>query len=204
MPVPPRFAVFVLVFAAGAAAAIPALGWPAGVMLAFDVAAAIFLASCLPLLRHPPGAMREAARRNDANRPLLLATAILVMLVILVVVARELTGSEAIGTASVVLVLATLALAWTFSNTVYALHYAHMYYGEDADGGDRGGLDFPGTSEPEYLDFAYFALCLGMTFQTADVSMTDRRFRRVATIHCLAAFVFNLGILAFTISVLSG
>jgi hypothetical protein len=29
-------------------------------------------------------------------------------------------------------------------------------------------------------------------------------FRRAVTVHCLAAFVFNLGVLAFTINVLGG
>ena len=45
-----------------------------------------------------------------------------------------------------------------------------------------------------------FAFTLGMTFQTADVDVGDRRIRGVVTLHCLAAFVFNLGILAFTIN----
>ena len=43
-----------------------------------------------------------------------------------------------------------------------------------------------------------------MTFQTSDVAIGDRMIRRVVTIHCLAAFVFNLGVLAFTINVLGG
>ena len=35
-------------------------------------------------------------------------------------------------------------------------------------------------------------------------SSTDRRVRKTVTAHCLAAFVFNLGIVAFTINVLGG
>ena len=62
----------------------------------------------------------------------------------------------------------------------------------------------PGTDEPDYWDFVYFAFTLGMTFQTSDVSITDRRIRRVVLGHSLAAFVFNLGVLAFTINVLGG
>jgi uncharacterized membrane protein len=41
-----------------------------------------------------------------------------------------------------------------------------------------------------------------MTFQTSDVTITDERIRRVVTVHCFAAFVFNIGVLAFTINVL--
>ena len=43
-----------------------------------------------------------------------------------------------------------------------------------------------------------------MTFQTSDVEISDKGVRNVTTLHCLAAFVFNLGILAFTINVLGG
>jgi uncharacterized membrane protein len=63
-------------------------------------------------------------------------------------------------------------------------------------------VDFPGPGEPDYWDFVYFAFTLGMTFQTSDVAITDRAIRRVVTAHCLAAFIVNLGVLAFTINVL--
>ena len=43
-----------------------------------------------------------------------------------------------------------------------------------------------------------------MTFQTSDVEITSRRLRRVSIGQCLAAFVFNLGVLAFSINVLGG
>ena len=92
-----------------------------------------------------------------------------------------------------------LVLAWLFSNTVYALHYAHLAYGDAAK---CNGLSFPGTDEPLYWDFVYFAFTLGMTFQTSDVTISDQSLRRVVTLHSLAAFAFNIGVLAFTINVL--
>jgi uncharacterized membrane protein len=88
---------------------------------------------------------------------------------------------------------------------VYTLHYAHLFYGRDDDGsGDAGGLDFPDTKEPDYWDFLYFSYTLGMTFQTSDVTIASRRMRRVALGQSLAAFVFNLGVLAFTINTIGG
>ena len=74
----------------------------------------------------------------------------------------------------------------------------------DDKGKDSGGLDFPECKEPDYWDFVYFSFTLGMTFQTSDVDMTSRKMRRVTIGHCLAAFVFNIGVLAFTINVLGG
>ena len=66
------------------------------------------------------------------------------------------------------------------------------------------GSTFPKCDEPDYWDFLYFSYTLGMTFQTSDVDITSRHIRKVVVGHCLAAFVFNLGVLAFTINVLGG
>jgi len=109
-----------------------------------------------------------------------------------------------IGDGVIALVLATLALAWLFSNTVYAMHYAHIFYLANDHGEDSGGLDFPETPEPRYWDFLYFAFTLGMTFQTSDVAVNSSAIRQTVLFHCLAAFVFNLGVIAFTINVLGG
>ena len=199
---PPRFLMFVVAFALTLAVAIPWLGTNRGIMAAFDTAALVFIAAVGTLFRRGEAArMRAVARRNDANRVLLLGLTAAVMLVVLVAVHGEVTASG--DKPTVALVIATLALAWLFSNLVYALHYAHLFY-LDADGEDAGGLDFPDTKEPDYWDFWYFSCTLGMTFQTSDVSICARDMRVVVTFHSLAAFVFNLGVLAFTINVLGG
>lgn len=200
---PPRFLLFIVSAVVGIGLGNSFLGWRQGTMIGFDVAAAVFLLSCISLLNNKTDSMRLAARRNDANRAVLLAISVAVSLAVLVAVAAELSQQGKRNAGEIVLVIATLALAWLFSNTVYALHYAHMFY-VSRHGKDCGGLGFPDTDEPDYWDFVYFAFCLGMTFQTSDVEMTDGRFRRVSTFHCLAAFVFNLGVIAFTIQVLGG
>jgi uncharacterized membrane protein len=64
------------------------------------------------------------------------------------------------------------------------------------------GFQFPGTKQPDYWDFVYFAFTCGMAFATSDVEITNQHVRRVVTVHCLAAFAFNIGVLAFTINVL--
>jgi uncharacterized membrane protein len=123
------------------------------------------------------------------------------MLVILVAVAKELQSKSDVKV--IALVIATLILAWLFSNIVYALHYAHLFYSDcDGDGNDTGGLEFPKCAEPDYWDFIYFSFTLGMTFQTSDVEISSRRMRLHSLGQCLAAFVFNLGVLAFTINTL--
>jgi uncharacterized membrane protein len=158
----------------------------------------------VPLLGASADRMRQAARRNDANRPLLLILSAAIALVLLTAIAIELAQRGTPEPQVVVLVVATLLLAWAFANTIYALHYAHLFYTADGAGKDSGGVDMPGTDEPDYWDFVYFAFTLGMTFQTSDVSITSRTMRRTVTGHCLVAFVFNLGVVAFSVNVLGG
>ena len=201
---PPRFILFVLVFAGAFALGLSRLEPGRAVMGAFDLAAFVFLASVATLLDDGQAErMRAATRENDANRAVLLGVTGVTMLVILAAVAGELKGKN--DGFAILLVIVTLALCWLFSNTVYALHYAHLFYMEaDGGDGDAGGLSFPDTKTPDYWDFLYFACTLGMTFQTSDIGIGSRRIRRVVLGHCLAAFVFNLGIIAFSINVLGG
>ena len=199
---PPRFLLFCLLFPAASAVAAGRLGAGAGALAGFSIAAAVFLVSISTVLRAGEAhQIREQARRNDANRAVLLAITGATMLVVLIGVYKEtqVKGDHA----STVLVIVTLVIAWLFSNTIYALHYAHLYYSdENGQPGDDQGLDFPHCDEPDYWDFLYFSFTLGMTFQTSDVEIATRHMRRVVLGHTMAAFVFNLGVLAFSVNVL--
>ncbi|WP_312846649.1 DUF1345 domain-containing protein [Sphingopyxis sp. PET50] len=140
---------------------------------------------------------------NDANRAGLLAISALLSLVILFTVGALIVSPGTLDRGDIVLIVATLTLAWLFANMVFTLHYAHLFYLQEGKH-DRGGLEVPGTDEPDYWDFLYFAFTLGMTFQTSDVSVTGGHMRRVVLGHCMAAFLFNMGILAFTVNALGG
>ena len=148
--------------------------------------------------------MRRHAEENDANRILVLALTFLVSAIIMVTVGVELVQTDKPTARTLVTVIATLLLSWLFANTMYALHYAHLFYGDRKDGKVRRGLQFPDTDTPDYWDFIYFSYTLGMTFQTSDVSIAERHMRRVVTWHSLAAFIFNMGIIAFTINIIGG
>lgn len=198
---PWRYALFLLMCASIGPLSL-AFGHVIGVMVGFDLAALAFLATMPPLFKHDAVRMREHSRRNDANRTLILVMTSIVMLVVLSVVAGELRYGKGPSQAMLGLVVATLLLAWLFSNLVYTFHYAYLFYRHGKSGADRGGLTFPSRDEPDYWDFAYFSFTLGMTFQTSDVDITDPQIRRVALFHCFAAFIFNLGIVAFTINIL--
>jgi hypothetical protein len=112
-------------------------------------------------------------------------------------------GEEAIR---VGLSAGTIALSWAFVQFVFALHYAHAYYGEadEPEATHRCGLDFPGDEAPDYWDFLHFALIIGVASQTADIQISDKRMRRLSTIHSVTAFLFNTVIVALTVNLAVG
>jgi uncharacterized membrane protein len=202
---PPHFLLFLALLIGGGAIGMTMLPRAQAVMVAFDVAALVFLLLCIPLFRYEADDMRQKARDNDANRFILLLVQILVSMVILITIAGELVGPDHPATADKLLIVVTLALAWVGANTVYTLHYAHLYYTSDDGGKDLAGLDFPGERpEPDYFDFFYFAFTLGAALQTSDVMVTSPGIRRIVILHCLEAFVFNTVVLALAISILTG
>jgi uncharacterized membrane protein len=199
---PWRFIMFVAVLLVAVIPSMRWLGsWWLGWIAAFDIAAILFLASCWSILGiGDPAEIERIARLNDANRTELLGITGIVTVVLLIAVAAETVGGHPEPLTKWLIIL-TLIVAWLFSNTVYALHYAHMAYVAPPAG--CAGFRFPGTSEPVYWDFVYFAFTCGMAFATSDVEVTDVRVRKVVAFHCLAAFAFNIGVLAFTVNLLA-
>ena len=198
---PPRFLAFLAFLLVGFPVAFSLLGhWSLAAMTAFDLAAVLFLISCIPLLgTREARVIRDHAHANDANRVLLLVITGIVMAVLLIAISAEAVGHNP-QPVTKALIITTLALAWLFANTVYAFHYAHLVYNHPEVG--CVGLEFPRTPHPVYWDFVYFSFTCGMAFATSDVVVTESRMRKIVTIHCLAAFAFNIGVIAFTINVL--
>jgi uncharacterized membrane protein len=113
-------------------------------------------------------------------------------------------SSPAVRDLHVALVAATLLVSWLMTQTLFAFRYAHEFYEADEDGRIVGGLQFPGEERPDYWDFFYFALVLGMTFQVSDVQITSRKLRRLAAAHGLLGFLFNTVIIALTVNIAAG
>ena len=199
---PPRFVAYAIALIAVAVGAWASHDYQLlKFLVGFDVATFGFLLSLIPLFRtREPKLIARHAEQNDANRAAMLVASVGIGTVVFAALVMVVTDKSDYSKA---LVIATLALSWTFVNTVYALHYAHLYYSKGGEGGYAGGLLIPSTKTPIYFDFLHFALILGMTFQTADIDITSERIRRVSTWHCLEAFIFNIGILAFSINMIA-
>jgi uncharacterized membrane protein len=100
--------------------------------------------------------------------------------------------------------ISTLILGWTIVQTVFALRYAHRYFGDgDRDGADDKGVAFPGEPPRTYHDFIYMAVCIGASAQVSDFDITSSRLRRLVTLHSLIAFFFNTMVLALGINIIA-
>ncbi len=109
-------------------------------------------------------------------------------------------GHAAGGTKAYLITLGILsvALSWGLAHTVFTLRYARTFYSQPV-----GGIDFNEKDPPTYLDFAYLALTIGMTFQVSDTNLTTKRIRRIALSHALLSYLFGAVIVALVINVVS-
>jgi uncharacterized membrane protein len=188
---------------AGAAVMTAALvlggGWAVAVTGGWSTTALVLLASIwLHLGRMDARQTAAQARVNDFSRStadlivLAASVASLVSVSLTLVEAGRHHGAD--KALLIALAFASVALSWASVHTIYALRYGDLYY---SDPGSKG-IDFP--QEPDYLDFAYLALTLGMTYQVSDTSLSARVMRRTAIRHALLSYLFGAVIVAVAIN----
>lgn len=101
--------------------------------------------------------------------------------------------------------VAALLLSWLLIHTLFAFHYARLYYSQpEGDDTHHRGLKFPDDDEPDYLDFLYYSFVVGMTSQVSDVAVLSRPMRRLTLIHGILSFVYNIAVLAMSINIIGG
>jgi len=175
----------------------------ASILLGWDFAVATYLAwTWSVVLRLDPGRTARLAKREDPS------TAIAELLVIgagvaalgAVALALVKAGQAAGGMKAYLIALGLLSvlLSWTVVHTVYMLRYARAYYSEPA-----GGIEFNEDEPPTYIDFAYYAFTIGMTFQVSDTSITSKAVRRVTLHHALLSYLFGAVLLGLVINVVA-
>jgi uncharacterized membrane protein len=203
---------FLAVLLGLAIAAVSPTDWrPATRALAgWDIAVTVYLALAVRLMTGcDANHIRRRAAVQDEGRFTILVLVVGSALASLMAILAELSGANR-QPAQLALAGVTILLSWTFMHTIFALHYAHEYYGEKSVGkalestAKGSGLTFPGDETPDYWDFVYFSFVIGMTSQVSDVAVTSRPLRRLVAAHGVVSFIFNVTLLALMVNIAAG
>jgi uncharacterized membrane protein len=182
--------------------------WSANVReaVAWDLSAIMYLSLAFRvMLNCTSDVIRARAARQDDSRSVILAIILLAITASFISIAGLLAEAKdathqmkmlRLGLAAV-----TIVLAWTITQVVFTLHYAHEFYRPSATPiAVAEGLEFRGDTTPDYWDFFYFATSIGAASQTSDVSIRSKMLRRLVTMHAIISFFFNTAVLALTIN----
>jgi uncharacterized membrane protein len=190
--------------------AIPLGGAPAGqgataFVLGWNTFALMYLLLAWQLVHgESHHGVRQRALSQHEGRHVVLMLGVVAVAVALLAIASQLSaGRELHGLARgrhLALAGLTVTTAWLFTQTLFALYYAHDFYVARLRSAPEP-LQFPQTPDPDYGDFFYFACIIGTSGQTADVAFTSSRLRRIGTLHCVQAFVFNTTTLALGVNI---
>lgn len=173
-------------------------------LLGFDLGVLVYLVALTVLFCRTtsPDLMRGQARRQDTGRWGVLWTALMLTGFVALALTTEMGAAKGGDVKALAIAAVSIVLSWLFFNVMFGMHYAHGYYGDF--GKKHEGLEFPGTDEPDYWDFMYFSIVIGMTFQVSDVQISSRYLRRVALLHSVIAFFFNVFIIAISVNIAAG
>jgi uncharacterized membrane protein len=184
---------------AAAVAVIAGASWSVAALFGADVFALVFVAWVwVTVSRMDAAQTSRHARAEDASRTAAESILLGAGAASLVAVGFTLGQAGRAGAPSrgllTALALGSVALAWLSVHTVFILRYARIYYSPP-----NGGVDF-GGEDPDYRDFAYLGLTIGMTFQVSDTDIKSKTMRHTALHHALLSYVFGTGIVAVTVS----
>jgi uncharacterized membrane protein len=186
---------------AAVVAALPAtvFRFPTRLLIGWDVCVAAYLVFAYYMIAHSDVARikRRAATQDEGRFAILILTAGAALASLGAILAE--LGSGGRQAPNLALASLTILLSWAFTHTMFALHYAHDFYGRPSTAGD--GLTFPGNEKPDYWDFVYFSLVIGMTSQVSDVAVACKTIRRTVAAHGVVSFFFNAALLALLVNI---
>jgi uncharacterized membrane protein len=178
-------------------------GWQASMLIGWS-AGVVFLIGWIwfSVWRLDATQTKSHASREDTSVRLteliVLSSGIALLAAVGLVLIKAAQATGATKAYLIALGVLSVALTWGLVHTVFALRYARTYYRQPA-----GGIDFNESDPPTYLDFAYLALTIGMTFQVSDTNLTTKSIRRVALGHALLSYLYGAVIVALVINVVS-
>ncbi|MDB5524610.1 MAG: conserved rane protein of unknown function [Rhizobium sp.] len=182
-------------------------------LMAWNIAVGCFLVMAfIVMIRSDDEDMQRHAQKTDEGRFAVLLSSMVAAAVSLAAIVIELSRIKDANSADfafyISLSVATIFVSWSFIQVIFTEHYAHEYYMQ-TDGGKRmrnkegSGLSFPGERKPDYIDFLYFTVTIGVANQTADIAIRSRPMRVLVLVHSVISYFFNATILALSINIVS-
>ncbi|SMG60632.1 DUF1345 domain-containing protein [Paraburkholderia susongensis] len=150
--------------------------------------------------------VREYARRDDENAGVVLFVICLATVASIAAIVLELASAKGTAGASTawhyLLTGLTMIGAWFLIPTIFALHYARLYYDADAR---ETALLFPDHDlMPNYWDFLYYSFTIAVASQTSDVVLRSRSIRRATLAQSILSFYFNVAVLGLCVNIAAG
>lgn len=178
------------------------------VLLAWNATSVLYLVLAWAAVRGTDRVgMRRRAEAQNEGRIFVLTMVVASAAAVLMAIGSQLSSVRELHgvarTAHIALAAFTVMTSWLFTQTLFALHYAHDFYTLRASR-QPDPLLFPGTPDPGYGDFFYFSCTIGTSAQAADVAFTGSAMRSVGTLHCILAYFFNTIVLALTMNIAAG
>lgn len=181
-------------------------GWGFAALVGWDVMAAVFVTWIwLTIWPRDPRSTASHAARDDPGRPivdlLLIGASVASLVGVGFVIVASGNSKGTAKAAYVAFAVATVFLSWAVVHTAYTLRYARLFYA-----GNAGGINFHQipNGEPQYIDFAYISLTVGMTFQVSDPEVTSTVMRATILRQALLAYLFGVVIIGIVINVVAG
>ena len=177
--------------------------WPAAILVGWDAASVCYLVWIWKIVGRLDAAQtrRHANIEDGSRRPaeaIVLAAGVALLAAVGLILIKA--GQSHGGTKAYLITIGIVSviLSWATIHTVFMLRYTRSHY-QSPD----GAVDFNEKDPPAYLDFAYLAFTIGMTFQVSYTNLTTKPIRRVALSHALISYLFGAVIVAIAINIVA-
>jgi uncharacterized membrane protein len=187
-------------------------------IIGWDSAILIYIVSIIMMMR--ANTLHGHLTQDHDGKVIILSLISIASLICLLAIVRQTQiGKDYQGMArilTIVLTVSTIFITWLMIQVTFAMQYAYLYFseqrrgvpqpfmfpeimGEDKDNSDETRTRVQATFE----DFFYCAVAIGTSGQTADIAFTSKAGRKLATLHSIIAFVFNLVIISLLINIIA-
>lgn len=186
------------------------VGWDSGIM--------IYIVSIVIMMR--ANTIHGHLTQDHEGTAIILSLISIASLICLLAIVRQTQiGKDYHGMArilTIALTVSTIFITWLMIQVTFAMQYAYLYFSKQSKGielpfmfpeaivEDKGGNDDNKiVANAKFEDFFYCAVAIGTSGQTADIAFTSKSGRKLATLHSIIAFIFNIVIISLLINIIA-